>query len=85
MIDMTLPYNIESVVDEDGTIHLPKSFQKHRVKLVVYDLEAIHRDPVEYFQQIVQNYNRITDEPDLDIEEIYREREQSHEQRPMFT
>ena len=71
-------YQVESFVNEDGTIHLPAQFKKHRVKLVVYDLDAIRNDPVEYFKQIVKNYCDIDDEPDLDIDGIYREREQSH-------
>lgn len=83
-MEMRQLYYIESVVNEDGTINLPKALQKHKVKLVVYDLESIRNNPVEYFKRVVQNYSAITDEPDLDIDEIYREREQSHEQRPMF-
>ncbi len=85
MTEMTQSYYLESVVNEDGTVHLPEHLQKHRVTLVVYDLDTIRKDPVEYFKKIVQSYNEIIDEPDLNIDEIYREREQSHEQRTVFT
>lgn len=85
MAEIAQPYQLESVVNEDGTVHLPKQLQKHRVKLVVYDLDAIRKDPVDYFKQIVKNYSEIHDEPDLNVDEIYREREQSHAQRPLFT
>ena len=79
-MEMRHAYHLESIVNDDGTVHLPKSLQKHKVKLVVYDLEQIRQNPLEYFKTIAQNYSAITDEPDLDIDEIYREREQIHEQ-----
>jgi hypothetical protein len=85
MAKNTQTYQLESIVKEDGSVILPKPLQKHRVKLVVYDLDAIHKNPVEYFQKIVQNYHQITDEPNLDITEIYHEREQSNEPRTLFT
>ena len=77
-------YQVESFVNEDGTIHLPAQFKKHRVKLVVYDLDAIRNDPVEYFKHIVNNYCDIHDERDLDFDGFYRECEHSHVQRPVF-
>ncbi len=85
MANIAQAYHLESVVNDDGAIYLPRHLQKHRVKLVVYDLDTIRQDPVAYFTRIVQNYSALVDEPDLDIDEMYREREQSHEQRPMFT
>ena len=80
-------YRLESVIDENGTIVLPddmKPLRKHRVKLVVIDLDAIQQNPVTYFEELTTRYNEIHDEPDLDIEEIYRERGQSHDRGAVF-
>lgn len=80
-------YRLDSVIEENGIIVLPdvlKSLYKHRVRLVVIDLETIQRNPVTHFQNLTRRYKNIVDEPDLDVTEIYKEREQSHDRGAVF-
>lgn len=72
-------YQIESFVNEEGVIVLPdemRSLQKHRVKLIITDLEEKGFDPVEHLDRITEEYNNL-DESDLDIEGIYGQREKA--------
>jgi hypothetical protein len=80
-------YRLESVIENSGTIILPdemKPLHRHRVRLVLTDLDTIPRNPVRYFQEVTRSYNEIADEPDLDIAEIYKEREQSRDRGTVF-
>ncbi len=81
-------YNMETAVRRDGTIRLPQEvasqFQEHRVRVTVIDVETLQQDRLKIFQDITRHYQSITDEPDLDIEEIYEQRKQRHDRDAMF-
>ena len=79
-------YQIESVIDEHGIIVLPdgmKNLQKHRVKLIIVDLEAGYADPVDFLGDITDKYSNIN-EDDLIISEIYQQRETVDARQIMF-
>lgn len=79
-------YQIESFVNEEGVIVLPdemRSLQKHRVKLIITDLEEKGFDPVEHLDRITEEYAQL-DEDDLNIESIYMQREKLDEREIMF-
>ncbi len=83
-------YELNAIVEENGSIQLPKevtqNLKKHRVHLKLVDLDALKRDPIQLLQEITQQYNAIVDEPDLNIVEIYKQREQSNVYREtLFT
>ncbi|MGR3177184.1 MAG: hypothetical protein ACUZ8E_03900 [Candidatus Anammoxibacter sp.] len=81
-------YQFESIIEENGTIVLPKEIKKlkkHRIKLTLVDLETIQQNPVKLLHEITQKYNNIVDESELDIAEIYKRREQKNGRSSMFT
>ncbi len=71
-------YQFESIIEESGVITLPKHMKElknHRVKLTMTDLEPIQDDDLlKRFKEITRKYAAIDDEPDLDIDEIYKQR-----------
>ncbi len=70
-------YHLESVVNEHGEIVLPdemKNLRKHRVKLIIVDLEAESSEPSDFLDCITKKFSDIG-ETDLDIAEVYRTRE----------
>ena len=80
-------YQFESVIEDNGIIVLPeqmKPLHKHRVRLILIDLDTFPPDPVQQLTQITQKYLAITDEADLPISDIYTQREQSHERTFVF-
>jgi hypothetical protein len=79
-------YQFESVIKENGIIILPNEISKlsnHRVKLILVDLDAFRASPPQVFSEITGQYAAL-DEEDLDITEIYRQREISHERGIVF-
>jgi hypothetical protein len=82
-------YHGEIAIRRDGTIRLPQEivsqFQDHRVRFTLIDVETLQQDRLKIFQEITQHYQSIVDELDLDIEEIYEQREQRHDRDAMFT
>jgi len=66
---------------------LPKHLyplRKHHVRLIVIDLEPPQEDPVAWLDNLTQKYAEINDEEDLSVEDIYAQREQSHERTFVF-
>jgi len=59
-------------------MHLPPGvYEKIEVtscKLTLVDLEPVSDDPVKILADITRKYAAISDEKDLDIEEIYKQR-----------
>jgi hypothetical protein len=82
-------YQFESIIEQNGTIELPQEIKvqltQHRVKLTLIDLDALRKDPVALLKKITRHYTQIVDEPDLDIAEIYRQREQRNDRETLFT
>ncbi len=79
-------YQLESFVNEEGVIVLPdemRGLQRHRVKLIILDLEEKDFDPVEHLDRITGEYAEL-DEDDLNIESIYTQREKADEREIMF-
>jgi hypothetical protein len=79
-------YQFESIIEEDGVIVLPKDMKdlkKHRVKLIVMDLEPLYDSPVNLLADITHKYAAV-DEEDLDIAGIYEQREQYHDRGIVF-
>ncbi len=84
---MIRTYQIDSVIQENGVIMLPKymyPLHKHRVRLIVIDLEPSQPDPVSLLNEITQKYATVTDEDELSPDEIYEQREQNHERAFVF-
>ncbi len=84
---MVKTYQFDSTIQEDGVIMLPKSLyslRKHHVRFIVIDLEPHQDDPVAWLEKITQEYAAITDEEGLSLDEIYAQREQSHERTFLF-
>jgi len=80
-------YQFESIIQDNGCIFLPeymKDLKAHHVKLTLVDMEPISCDPVKILADITRKYNAITDEKDLDIEEIYKQREINHDRGIVF-
>jgi predicted RNase H-like HicB family nuclease len=61
----------------------PEVFEDEASTLI--DLETLPKDPVTLLKEITDHYKHIIDEPDLDITEIYREREQPNDRETLFT
>jgi hypothetical protein len=82
-------YQFESIIEQNGTIELPQEIKaqltQHRVKLTLIDLDTLRKDPVALLKKITHHYTQIVDEPDLDIAEIYRQREQPNDRETLFT
>ena len=79
-------YRLESIIEDNGVIILPKSMRnlkKHRVKLIVVDLEPDNDSPVNLLADITQKYASV-DEEDLEITNIYTQREQHHDRGIVF-
>lgn len=80
-------YQFESIIEENGTIVLPKEMKdlhKHRVRLILVDLETLQQNPVKLLEEITREYTQIVDEPDLDITEIYNQRKQRNDRGTLF-
>ena len=80
-------YQFESVIEDKGIIVLPeqmKPLHKHRVRLILIDLDMFSPNPVQQLTQITRKYLAITDEAELPIQDIYTQREQSYERAFMF-
>ncbi len=78
-------YQFESIIEDNGVIVLPedlKNLKKHRVKLIVVDLEPSD-NPLKMLDDITQRY-AVVKEEDLDINEIYEQREQHHDRGIVF-
>ncbi len=62
-------YHVESTIQRDGTIVLPKEvasqLQHHRVRSTLIDIETLQKDRLKIIQDITQHYYNIVDEPDL--------------------
>jgi len=79
-------YQFESIIEENGVIVLPedlRKLKKHRVKLIVVDLEPSYDSPLERLADITKKYATVNEE-DLDIPEIYERREQRHDRGIVF-
>ena len=84
---MVKTYQLDSIIQENGVILLPKHLyplQKHRVRLIVIDLEPSQLDSVSLLSEITQKYAAITDEDELSLDDIYTQREQTHERTFVF-
>ena len=81
-------YQLQPLVNGDGSIVLPKEIKtqlrKHWVRLTLIDLETLQKNPVKILKEITQAYNHISDEPDLDLGEIYAQREQRNDREALF-
>lgn len=83
---MMRTYQLDSIIGDDGVIVLPenmKNLKKHRVKLIVMDLEPNNDSPVDLWADITRKYASV-DEEDLDITGIYEQREQCHDRGIVF-
>ena len=58
--------------------------QKHRVRLIIIDLEPSRPDPVSLLSEITQKYATITDEDEFSLDAIYEQREQNYERAVVF-
>lgn len=79
-------YQFESIVDEKGIIVLPnevRKLQKHRIKLIIIDLETENFDPTDFLNSVTDNYINIG-ESELDMTAIYKQREKIDERRILF-
>jgi hypothetical protein len=79
-------YQFESVVPDNGRISLPmtmKSLAHHRVKFIVIDLEEILNDPCERLDALTRAYTAL-DEPDIDLDEVYRQRAHIDDRQYLF-
>jgi hypothetical protein len=87
--DTMQQYQFESIIEHNGTIVLPQEIKtrlkRHRVRLTLIDLETLRTDPVTLLEEITRHYTRIVDEPDLDISEIYQQRDQHDDRETLFT
>ncbi|MBN2266898.1 MAG: hypothetical protein JW725_00970 [Candidatus Babeliaceae bacterium] len=81
-------YHMETAIRRDGTIRLPQEvasqFHEHRVRITVIDVETLQQDRLKIFQDMTTHYQNISDEPDLDIEDIYEQRVQRHDRDTML-
>ena len=79
-------YQFDSIIQENGCIFLPKYMKKlkaHHVKLTLVDMEPVSKNPLNILTAITQKYADI-DEEDLDISEIYKQREEHNDRGIMF-
>jgi hypothetical protein len=79
-------YQFESIIQDDGIIVLPRHMSKlkqHRVKLTLVDLEPAKENPLAFLSNIVQNYTALN-EKDIDIDDIYGQREQHNDRGIVF-
>ncbi len=81
-------YHVESTIQKDGTIVLPKNvasqLQHRRVRLTLIDVETLQKDRLKIFKEIIRHYQSIVDEPDLDLDDIYQQRTQRHDRDSML-
>jgi len=79
-------YQLESVINEHGMIVLPdemKKLQRHRVKLVIVDMEEKSFEPVDFLDYVTDKFSNIK-ENDLNLAKIYKKREQIDERQIVF-
>ena len=79
-------YQFESVVNESGVIVLPdemKNLHKHRVKLIIVDLETESSKTSDFLDKITKEFSDIR-ETDLDIAEVYQARGNIDERQIVF-
>ncbi len=84
---MIKTYQLDSVIQENGVIVLPKHMyplHKHRVRLIVIDLEPSQSDPVSLLNEITHEYMTITDEDEISPDKIYEQRKQNYERTFVF-
>ena len=78
-------YQIESEINEHGMIILPdemKNLHKHRVKLIIVDLETKSSEPTDFLDYITYKFSEI-EENDLNLNEICMKRDHIDERRIM--
>ena len=83
---MMRTYQFETVISPNGTITLPSFLNKlnqHRVTLTLVDLEKPHLEATDILSQITEAYRQI-DETDLDMVEIYENRDKSQSRNIIF-
>jgi len=83
---MMRTYQLETVINNNGTITLPaflNNLTQHRVMLTLVDLETPHLEATHLLSQITEAY-RQTDETDLDMVEIYENRDKSESRNIIF-
>jgi len=79
-------YQCESVIRNDGMIPLPAEFgalRHHRVKVILIDLDTQITTPLTRLAEITERYLAIV-EPDLPLDELYRQRGLSDERHIDF-
>lgn len=81
-------YQFKSIIDENGIIVLPdeiKRLKKHRIKLIVTDLDSDREctNTIDFLNSVINKYLNI-EENELDITEIYNQREKTDDRRIMF-
>jgi len=79
-------YQLESEINEQGMIILPdemKNLHKHRVKLIIVDLDAKSSDPADFLDYITYKFSNI-EENDLNLNEIYKKRDRIDERQIVF-
>ena len=79
-------YQFESVVPDNGRISLPmtlKSLTHHRVKFIVIDLEDAPENPLERLDALTRAYTALN-EPDIDLDEVYRQRAHIDDRQYLF-
>ncbi|MCU0286430.1 MAG: hypothetical protein MUF15_08520 [Acidobacteria bacterium] len=79
-------YQFESIIQDNGCIFLPeymKKLKSHHVKLTLVDMEPENDNPVNILADIIRRYASIN-EDDLDIVEIYKQREEHYDRGIMF-
>lgn len=79
-------YQLESEINEQGIIVLPyemKNLHKHRIRLTIVDLEPERSVPADFLDYVTKKFSNI-EENDLNLNEIYKKREQIDERQFMF-
>jgi len=79
-------YHFESIIQDNGCIVLPvymENLKAHRVKLTVEDMDTNPGNPLNILADITRRYSSIT-EVDLDIDAIYRLREENYDRGIVF-
>jgi hypothetical protein len=81
-------YQFKSIIDENGLIVLPdeiKRLKNHRIKLIVTDLDSDREctNTIDFLNSVTDKYLNI-EENELDITEIYNQREKTDDRRIMF-
>ncbi len=81
-----ITYQLESVITENGIIVLPdnmRNLQKHRVNILITDLEVQSSKSTAFLDYITHKFINI-EENDLNLNEIYKQRETINERQIVF-